>query len=217
MLYSVRWRMPATIKTIGFSKSFNAKLKKTSDRKPPLKRIRIVWGLLALTLAGCEPVVEFLPPFLRQDTPAQTSSTPATAAQSAEIAQMEAAIRQQINEIRQERDRTSLEHNERLAAVARKYSRQMAEENFFSHVDPKGITPAQRVRAGGIIYVMVGENLFKGTNLPQPVEYAVGGWMDSPGHRDNLLQPDYRETGVGIWRQGNTYYMTQLFLRGFSL
>lgn len=206
--------MPATIKTIGLAKSLNAKM---SDRKPRSNLIWIVWGLIALTLAGCEPFVEFLPPFLRQDTPTQTPSTSGTVAQSAEIAQMEAAIRQQINEIRQERDRVPLENNERLAEVARNYSRQMAEENFFSHVDPKGVTPAQRVRAGGIIYVMVGENLFKGRNLPQPVEYAVRGWVDSPGHRDNLLQPDYRETGVGIWRQGNTYYMTQLFLRGFSL
>jgi len=41
----------------------------------------------------------------------------------------------------------------------------------------------------------------------------VQGWMDSPGHRENILRPEYRETGIGVWRTGNTYYFTQLFMR----
>lgn len=52
-----------------------------------------------------------------------------------------------------------------------------------------------------------------GTNLPQPVGDAVQGWMESQGHRENILRPEFRETGIGVWRTGNTYYFTQLFMQ----
>ena len=89
----------------------------------------------------------------------------------------------------------------------------MAAQNFFSHTGADGSTLDKRVDAGGISYWVVGENLFTSTNIPQPVPAAVEGWMKSPGHRENILRPVFRETGVGVWRTGNTYYITQLFLR----
>jgi uncharacterized protein YkwD len=141
---------------------------------------------------------------------------PSTPTQSPETAEIEAQIQQQINAIRQEQGLTPLQPNDRLAEVARRYSQRMAEQEFFSHTAPEGDTPDQRVRSAGIVYVLVGENLFKGTNVPQPVEAAVEGWMDSPGHRQNILRSGYRETGIGVWRQGETYYVTQLFLRSLS-
>jgi uncharacterized protein YkwD len=126
---------------------------------------------------------------------------------------MEELVYVRINEIREQEGLKPLQPNERLAQVARNYSRRMAEENFFSHVAPAGDGPAQRVRGAGITYWVVGENLFQGTNLPRPAPMAVQGWMNSPGHRENILRPVYTETGIGVWREGNTYYFTQLFLR----
>lgn len=89
----------------------------------------------------------------------------------------------------------------------------MAEQNFFAHVGPQGDTLTDRVKSADIFYLMVGENLFTSTNIPQPVPAAVEGWMNSPGHRENILRPEYRETGIGVWKVGNTYYFTQLFMR----
>lgn len=169
--------------------------------------------LLVLGTAGCQAVTELLPPVPRLDKLFTKPQSPLTAVQSPTIAEMEAAIRQQINEIRTENNLNPLEHNERLAQVARQYSQRMAQENFFSHTGPNGDTPAQRVRDGGIIYLMVGENLFRSTNISNPVPAAVQGWMDSPGHRENILRSIFAETGVGIWREGNQYYITQMFLR----
>ncbi|GBE90375.1 hypothetical protein NCWK1_0091 [Nostoc cycadae WK-1] len=126
---------------------------------------------------------------------------------------MEAAIRQGINQVRQQNGLQPLQNNEKLTQVARNYSHQMAQKKFFSHTGADGSTLRDRVRAGRINYWMVGENLFTSTNVPQPVPAAIKGWMNSPGHRANILRPVFRETGVGIWRVGNTYYMTQLFLR----
>ncbi|MBF2073648.1 MAG: CAP domain-containing protein [Synechococcales cyanobacterium C42_A2020_086] len=179
-------------------------------------KLRLRWLLgipLLWAIAGCEAVdqlVNRLPPLpvaIQQDAP---SPTPA---QSDSIAEMELQVRQQINQIRQEQGLRPLENNEELAQVARNYSRRMAEQDFFSHTGPDGDTPAERVQSAGIFYFMVGENLFTGTNIPQPVPAAVEGWMNSQGHRENILRPEYRETGIGIWRRDNTYYFTQLFMR----
>lgn len=149
--------------------------------------------------------------------PSADSASPSSPVQSPQTAEMEEQIRQRINEIRQKEGLTELQPNPKLAEVARRYSQQMAEQDFFSHTSPAGDTPAQRVQAAGITYIVVGENLFTSTNIPQPVNAAVKGWMDSPGHRENILRSQYRETGIGVWRDGETYYVTQLFLRSFGL
>lgn len=173
--------------------------------------------VIALTLSGCDSVSEFLPHLPQIDTRSSQQQNSRAIAQSPATAQMEAQVRQRINEIRQQHGLRQLRNNEKLAAVARNYSRQMAEQNFFSHTSPAGDTMVQRVHSAGIFYFMLGENLFKCTNFPQPVPSAVQGWMESPGHRENILRPEYLDTGIGVWRKGNTYYFTQLFMRSLSL
>ncbi|RUS93461.1 hypothetical protein DSM106972_096100 [Dulcicalothrix desertica PCC 7102] len=161
---------------------------------------------------GCERAIEYLPPLPRVEVPLEKPQT-TLSAQSANTTKIEAAIRASINQVRQKEKLQPLKNNERLAEVARKYSKQMAEKNFFSHTGVDGSTLASRVEASGIIYWLVGENLFRGTNLNEPVSIAVEGWLESPGHRANILRPPFNETGVGVWRIQNTYYITQLFLR----
>ncbi|MBD1842080.1 CAP domain-containing protein [Cyanobacteria bacterium FACHB-63] len=172
-------------------------------------------GCTALILAttGCKQIRERFPDFPILERPSSQPSTPPTPVQSTTTARIETAIYQQINQVRQQDGLSGLKNNNRLAAVARRYSKQMAEKNFFSHTSPDGTTPADRVRADRIFYIAVGENLFKGTNVAQPAPAAVEGWLDSPGHRENILRPIYAETGVGVWKKNNTYYITQLFLR----
>jgi uncharacterized protein YkwD len=175
--------------------------------------LSVIGAVMALVLTGCEQVVESLPPLPRVEMPSNQPPQPPQPKQSATTNQIEIAIRQSINQVRQDKELQPLEHNEKLAQVARNYSRQMAENNFFSHTGNDGSTLQDRVSAAGIIYWVVGENLFKSTNVPQPVKVAVDGWMESPGHRENILRPVFTETGVGVWRVNNTYYITQLFLR----
>jgi uncharacterized protein YkwD len=192
----------------------------TIYRKKGIWLTRWLWLGLALTITSCEPLsrwVEQLPDLPIPDLPTtEAPQVPATPAQSPETAEIEAQVQQRINEIRLEQGLTDLQQNEKLAEVARRYSQRMAEQEFFSHTSPDGDTPAQRVQSAGIRYLLVGENLFKSTNVPQPVDAAVEGWMESPGHRENILRSEYRETGIGVWREGSSYYITQLFLRSFS-
>ncbi|MCU0545465.1 MAG: CAP domain-containing protein [Oscillatoriaceae cyanobacterium Prado104] len=171
-------------------------------------------AILASGLSGCDnSAIEYLPRLPQVNIPQNKSQTPELSPQSANTAKIEEGIRQSINQVRQKEGLKLLESDRKLAGVARNYSRYMAEQNFFSHTGIDGSTPSQRVEAAGIIYWVVGENLFRGTNVPQPVEIAVKGWLESPGHRENILRPFYTETGVGVWRVKNTYYITQLFLR----
>lgn len=186
----------------------------TLKNKPQSYRmIWVGWVAIALILTGCEEVIEYLPPLPRIEVPSSKPQKPHIRPESAKTAQMEAAVRQGINQVRQKNKLQPLQNNEKLAQVARNYSRQMAQKNFFSHTGANGSTLQDRIRAGGISYWIVGENLFKSRNVPQPVPAAIEGWMQSPGHRENILRPVFRETGVGVWRVGNTYYITQLFLR----
>lgn len=177
------------------------------------KKYWFVGVAIALLVSGCEKAIEYLPPLPRIEIPTNKPSKPALPSQSTNAAKIEAGVRQSINKVRQEKGLKSLQNNEKLAEVARNYSRQMAEKNFFSHTGADGSTVSQRVEAAGIIYWVVGENLFKGTNITQPVKIAVEGWLESPGHRANIMRPWFTETGVGVWRINNTYYITQLFLR----
>jgi uncharacterized protein YkwD len=86
-----------------------------------------------------------------------------------------------------------LEH--RLAAAAQAHTDHMVARDFFAHDSPDGQTVADRVTAAGYRYSVVAENIAAGQRTPAEV---VDGWMHSPGHRANILNPDVRQIGVGL-------------------
>ncbi|WP_051382562.1 CAP domain-containing protein [Gloeobacter kilaueensis] len=147
----------------------------------------------------------------QQPAPTVNGDTP----QSPALGRMESQVLQDINAIRVRNKLQPLRENPKLAQVARRYSRLMAEQKFFSHYDSNGKSVADRVRSAGVFYLVVGENLALIGGSPRPAPLAVAGWMKSPGHRENILRPVFEETGVGIWQRGRTVYFTQVFLKGF--
>lgn len=136
--------------------------------------------------------------------------------QSEVIRHMEARIISEINEVRKEKDLPILEEDEILNEVARDYSRQMLQEDFFSHFGPSGRTVADRVEAAGVRFRWVGENLAMTENINQPADGLVQDWMDSPSHRKNIVDENYHRTGVGIWKEEDRYYFTQVFMRSMD-
>ena len=85
--------------------------------------------------------------------------------------------------------------NPQLNQAALRQSEAMARQHFFDHRDPDGTTPGQRVRDTGYIFQMMGENIEAGTDT---AEEAVRVWMNSPGHRANILTCAYKETGIAL-------------------
>ena len=108
-----------------------------------------------------------------------------------------------------------LKLNNQLLAAAQDHSNDMAQDDFFSHTGADGSSVGDRVRNSGYQYSTTGENIAAGQTTPAQV---VEGWMNSPGHRANILNPNYTEIGVGYeYLQNDTgsvnynHYWTQVF------
>lgn len=98
------------------------------------------------------------------------------------------------NDERRARGLVVLTADRRLAAAAQAHNDDMVRRGFFAHECPDGSSVAERVRAAGYAFSLVAENLAAGQRTPAEV---VQGWLDSPGHRANLLHRDVRQIGVG--------------------
>jgi uncharacterized protein YkwD len=96
----------------------------------------------------------------------------------------------------------------RLVDAARAHSADMANRNYFAHDTPEGVGVGTRVTEAGYRWSAVGENIAKG----QPDAAAVmKAWMNSPGHKANILNCRYRQIGVGPAFQGRSPLWTQDF------
>ena len=85
-----------------------------------------------------------------------------------------------------------------LAEVARQHSTDMFARGYFAHATPEGRDPFERMRAANIRFDTAGENLA----LAPTLQIAHTGLMNSPGHRANILQPDFGRVGIGIMDGG---------------
>lgn len=106
-----------------------------------------------------------------------------------------------------------LRWNGALAAVARQHSREMLRQKFFAHVDREGRSPGTRVKAAGIGWQSVGENIAIYDKVPA----AQAAFMNEPrfghNHRSNILDAKYTDVGVGIVQAPDgRYYITQEFI-----
>lgn len=102
----------------------------------------------------------------------------------------------------------ALQADTKLMAAAREKSVDMQKNNYFSHTSPTFGSPFDRLKALGISYKSAGENIAQGQRTPAEV---VQAWMDSPGHRANILNTSYTHLGVGFVENG--YYWTQQFIQ----
>ncbi len=105
----------------------------------------------------------------------------------------------------------ALKSNWQLARCARYKSQDMINKNYFAHNSPTYGTPFDMMKAFGLKYSAAGENIAKGQRTAQEV---VNAWMNSPGHRANILSPAYQEIGVGLARDSaGRALWTQMFIK----
>lgn len=119
----------------------------------------------------------------------------------------EAEIVRLVNEIRVQNGLKELTQDWQLSRVARYKSQDMKDKKYFSHISPTYGSPFQMMKSFGITYKTAGENIAKGYATPQVV---VNGWMNSSGHRANILNSSFTHIGVGYVSSGN--YWTQMFI-----
>ncbi|KAB2591156.1 sigma-70 family RNA polymerase sigma factor [Streptomyces arboris] len=98
--------------------------------------------------------------------------------------------------------------NDLLATAAQRHSADMASRDYFSHTSPDGTDPGDRITAAGYRWSTYGENIAKGQRTPADV---MRSWMDSPGHRANILNCSFKEMGIGKVDSGGGPVWTQKF------
>lgn len=112
-----------------------------------------------------------------------------------------------LEAVNRERARLGLKKlklDEKIREVARQHSIDMAKNGYFSHTDLGGKSPADRMEVGGVKYLLAGENIA----LTPTWELAQIGFMNSPKHRDNILDPQFGRIGIGIINLGSYGRMT---------
>ena len=115
-----------------------------------------------------------------------------------------------VNAERTKRGISALTLDSNLSSVATKKSQDMVNKNYFDHTSPTYGSPFDMMKQFGISYRTAGENIAKGQKTPQEV---VTAWMNSEGHRKNILNPNFTNLGVGIAKDSKgTTYWTQMFI-----
>ncbi len=134
------------------------------------------------------------------------------------LPEVERAVFQLTNTIRQRKGLPPLAWGKSLGEVARAHSADMLARQYFSHSSPDGRSPHERLQSGHSGLSMSGENIWSGSghdsgNARQVARLIVDSWLASPGHRQNLLSPDFTEVGVGVAARGREIRATQVFVR----
>jgi uncharacterized protein YkwD len=108
-----------------------------------------------------------------------------------------------------------LEPSPPLATIARAHSQDMLTRKFFGHVNPDGLNPKDRVQRAGLHHAYVAENVYSTRNgssdAAEAASVIVTGWMNSSGHRRNILDPKLTLLGVGVAADDDEILATQLF------
>jgi len=142
--------------------------------------------------------------------------------------QAEIEVHRLINLEREKHGLETLGYDKKLASIAKSHSEDMASSGYFSHDTPEGLDPTDRAskadyvcryQIGNLIYSGIGENIHMVTgssiaflSSPESIaEMAVSGWMDSPGHRKNILTLNFSNEGIGVSISTFTIHVTQNF------
>jgi len=139
-------------------------------------------------------------------TPAKTTTTPSLT----ENNKIEKEVVTLVNQERSKQGLAPLKENVQLSNIARTKSQDMVNKNYFSHTSPTYGSPFDMMKQFGITYTAAGENIAMGQ---QSAASVMSSWMNSPGHRANILSKDFTEIGVGLAKNNSgTIYWTQEFI-----
>ncbi|MEU0934557.1 CAP domain-containing protein [Embleya sp. NPDC005971] len=144
----------------------------------------------------------------RTATPSKPAGTPSTSASNPPSGP-EDRVLAVVNEERATAGCGPVKNDAKLVALARAHSADMAARDYFDHNTPEGLTPWDRAEKAGVTYLGA-ENIARGQKTADAVMRA---WMNSPGHRRNILDCSLTKIGVGIKEGGNGPWWTQEFGR----
>ena len=143
-------------------------------------------------------------------------SSEGTTDSSAYIAEIEQLIFQKVNQERTAAGLAALSYNNTMEHYARFKSQDMGDRGYFDHANPEGQYITAKMKADGVSYMAWGENIAYISGMSGNSTLAdkfMTNWMNSSGHRANILSTNFTSIGVGVYKIGNTYYATQEFYK----
>ncbi len=141
--------------------------------------------------------------------PAQSTTTGTSSSTTNAVAAEQQAV-SLLNADRQANGLPALQVDSRLTTLAQNYAQDMINRNYFSHTNPEGQSPFDRMTQAGIAYSYAGENIAQDQN----VQAAEVAFMNDAGHRANILSPNYTTVGIGVAYDGNgNIYIVQDFIK----
>ena len=143
----------------------------------------------------------------QQQQPVTETQTVTTTQTTSALSAYEQKVVDLTNQERAKNGLPALKVDLTLSKMAREKSRDMSANGYFSHTSPTYGSPFDMMKKYGISYRYAGENIAMGQRTPEEV---VKAWMNSEGHRKNILSPNFNYIGVGYVSQGN--YWTQEFI-----
>ena len=130
--------------------------------------------------------------------------------------QIEQFIFTKVNEERVRAGMSTLSYSGLMEKYARIKSQDMGDRNYFDHKNPEGELITAQMDRDGISYRSWGENIaYIGgvSDINELANQFMTNWMNSQGHRENILSPNFTSIGVGVYKAGNRYYATQEFYK----
>ncbi|WP_291650272.1 CAP domain-containing protein [Clostridium sp.] len=146
----------------------------------------------------------------------ESNQKPNISDSSSYISEIEQAIFQRVNQERAAAGLPALSYNGTMEHYARIKSKDMGDRGYFDHKDPQGKLITEQMKADGVSYSAWGENIAYIQGVSGNATLAtqfMDNWMNSPGHRANILSSNFSSIGIGVYKIGNTYYATQEFYR----
>jgi len=215
----------------GYDTMIKTKFRETAMKKKELLRLSVILMVLYAVFTACHaPRSARISPAL---PPGDSRSKPEMRA-----AELEKRIHVLVNVERKKHGLSSLAWNDMLGSIARKHSSDMAKRGYFSHVSQDGHDFSHRYKQEGYqcevrgqrnVYYTGGENIFQNNlydkvtitngvrrydwnSVDRIAETTVDGWMNSPGHRKNILMPYWVSEGIGVSvSPDDKVYITQNF------
>lgn len=164
-----------------------------------------LWKIAVKTETGVQELINANPQLKNPDLiyPGQKINIPDKEGQA-----YEQEVIRLVNVERSKAGLPALKYDWELARVAKHKSQDMHDNKYFSHTSPIYGSPFQMMQSYGIKYRSAGENIAMGQRTPQQV---VNAWMNSSGHRANILNKNFTHIGVGYVADG--HYWTQMFIQ----
>ncbi len=175
-----------------------------------------MWNIATKYKVGLNDLIQSNPQITNPNLilPGQTINIPSTPTTptSNNLRALEAEVVRLVNAERSKAGQPALTENAGLSNVARTKSEDFVNNNYFSHNSPTYGSPFEMLESFGISFTAAAENIASGQKTASEV---MNSWMNSSGHRANILSPTYNQIGVGVARDNNgSLYWTQMFIRG---